>query len=84
MYLRTSPRGTQCITETTWIVKVRNCGHNSQEEIKKSPLIEHFNEMKPLFTILEFIGIDYVPKAPREGDTGAAYLDCEKHRGFKT
>lgn len=46
--------------------------------------MEHFNERKPPFTYLEFIGIDYVPKARREGETGAAYLDSEKHKGFKT
>lgn len=46
--------------------------------------MEHFNERKPPFTSLEFIGIDYVTKAHREGEAGAAYLDSEKHRGFKT
>lgn len=46
--------------------------------------MEHFNEMKPPFTSLEFIGIDYVLKACSKGETGAAYLDSEKHRGFKT
>lgn len=46
--------------------------------------MEHFNERKPPFTSLELIGIDYVPKAHREGETGAAYLDSEKHRGFET
>lgn len=82
-YLSAFPRGIKCISETTPIVKVRNCGHKSQKGIKKSPLMEHFNEMKPSFTSLEFIGIDYVPKACREGETGAAYFDGEKHRGFK-
>lgn len=82
--MSTFPRGTQCISETTQIVRVRNCGHKSHERIKKSPLVEHFNEMKPPFTSLQFIGIDYVPKALREGETGAAYLASEKHRGFKT
>lgn len=70
--------------KTKRVVKVRNCGHKSPEGIKKSPLMEHFNERKPPFTYLEFIGIDYVPKARREGETGAAYLDSEKHKGFKT
>lgn len=70
--------------KTTRVVKVRNCGHKSQEGIKKSPLIKHFNERKPPFTSLEVIGINYVPKACRERETGAAYLDSEKHRGFKT
>lgn len=83
-FLSTFPRGTQCMSETTRIGKVRNCGHKSQEGIKKSPLMEHFNEMKPPFPSLEFIGIDYVLKACSKGETGAAYLDSEKHRGFKT
>lgn len=82
--MNTLPRGTQCIGETTPIVKVRNCEHKSQKQIKKSPLLKHFNEMKLPVTSLEFIGIDYVPKAPGEGEAGAAYQDSEKHRGFKT
>lgn len=45
--------------------------------------MEHFNEMKPPFTFLEFIGIDFVLKAQKEGETKAAYLESEKQRGFK-
>lgn len=69
----TLPRGTQCIEETTPILKVRNCEHKSQEGIKKSPLTKHFNEMKLPVTAVEFIGIDYVLKAPGEGEAEKAY-----------
>lgn len=63
----------QCIGETTLILKVRNCEHRSQKGIKKSPLVKHINEIKLPVTSVEFIGIDYVLKAPREGEAGAAY-----------
>lgn len=70
--LEYNPQGTQYIRKTTLILKVRNCEHKSQERIKKS-LVDHFNEMKLPVTFLEFIGIDYVPKAPRKKEAGAAY-----------
>jgi len=73
-YMSTLPRGTQCVSETTPMLKVRNGEHKSQKGIKKSPLVKHFNEMKLPITSLQFIGIDYVPKAPRRGRVRSSLL----------
>lgn len=69
----TLSRGSQCICESTLILKVRNGGHKSQKGIKKSPHVKHFNEVKLPVTAIEFIGIDDVLKAPGESAAEKAY-----------